>query len=167
MGFNSWKHSSFMSSCINFSTDCLGKEYGGYSHRFPKGDFGAKWSRDMTFFPEFRLLCDLTVSDYVMDSVATGDSKRRHHFFFFFSLLIFEVFCGFFFGVIFVLFWGGDILDEYFNNPVNLIQLLQLSNAEISKLSIKSQIVNISSFAGHMVPISTTFLTSVVMWKQL
>ena len=40
---------------------------------------------------------------------------------------------------------------------MNLIQLLQLSSAETSKLSVKSQIVNISSFAGHMVPISTTF----------
>ena len=84
-----------------------------------------------------------------------------------FFLYLFLRFFVFLFGVIFVLFWGGDIWDEYFNNPVNLIQLLQLSNAEISKLSIKSQIVNISSFAGHMVPISTTFLTSVVMWKQL
>ena len=45
---------------------------------------------------------------------------------------------------------------------MNLIQFLQLSNAEISKLSVKSQKVNISSFAGHMVPILTTFLTSVV-----
>ena len=116
----------------------------------------------MTLSPEFRLLCDLTVSDYVMDSVATGDSKRRHHFFFFFSLLIFEFF--FFFDVIFVLFCfeGERFWGKYFNNPVNLIPLLQLSNAEISKLSVKSQIVNISSFAGHMVPISTTFLTSVV-----
>ena len=165
MGFNSWKHSSFMPSCINFSMDCLCKEYGGCSRCFPSRETGAEWSGDMTFSPEFRLLCDLTVSDYVMDSVATGDSQRRHNFFFFYSLLIFEVFfvCDF----CFVLFWGGDIWGEYFNNPVNLIQFLQLSNAEISKLSVKSQKVNISSFAGHMVPILTTFLTSVVAWKQL
>ena len=69
----------------------------------------------MTFSPEFRLLCDLTVSDYVMDSVATGDSQRRHNFFFFYSLLIFEVFLC----VIFVLFcFEGEI----FGVNISIIQ---------------------------------------------
>ena len=81
-----------------------------------------------------------------------------------FSFFLYLFLRFFFFYVIFVLFcFEGEIFwGKYFNNPVNLILLLQLSNAEISKLSVKSQIVNISSFAGHMVPISTTFLTSVV-----
>ena len=71
----------------------------------------------MTFSPEFRLLCDLTVSDYVMDSVATGDSQRRHNFFLFYSLLIFEVFfvCDF----CFVLFcFEGEI----FGVNISIIQ---------------------------------------------
>lgn len=164
MGFNSWKHSSFMSSRINFSMDCLGKEYRGCSHCFPFRETLVQ--NDPGTWPSLLNSDCFVISQYQIMSwtvLQLGTVREDIISFSFFLYL----FLSFFFYVIFVLFWGGDIWGKYFNNPVNLIQLLQLSNAEISKPFVKSQIVNISSFAGHMVPISTTFLTSVVTWKQL
>lgn len=167
MGFNSWKHSSFVSSCINFSMDCLCKEYGGCSRCFPSRETLVQ--NDPGTWP-FLLNSDcFVISQYQIMSwiVLQLGTLREDIISFSFILYLFLRFFCVWFLFCFVLFWGGDIWGEYFNNPVNLIQFLQFSNAEISKLSVKSQIVNISSFSGHMVPILTTFLTSVVAWKQL
>lgn len=104
----------------------------------------------MTFSLEFMMLCDLSVSDYVMDSSASGFSSSRFVILslFFYLLTQFEVFFFLFVGEV---FWVNISIIL-----VNLIQSLQLSNAEISKLSVKDLRVNISGFVGQMVSIATT-----------